>query len=137
MTEAKFKNYEVKSEFTGSKKAEWSGNDMPDNWNHHKISVKNTETGTKISFDFWASLAEPKLSSEYDVLNAFYCFITDAIAGAEDFEEFCGNFGYDPYEDRKKAQKVHKSCQKSTEKYQKLTDEDMYDLANELSEIAS
>jgi hypothetical protein len=98
------------------------------------VTVTNTETENEIEFDFWASIAKPELESEYDILNAFYCFISDAISGTYTFEEFCSEFGYD--EDSRRAEKIWKECKKSYGKLISIFDGDIYDLANELQEIA-
>ena len=127
-----FKNFEIQSEYTGSKKAEWSNN--TENWNHHEVIVTNTESNEQTTFDFWASIANPELSSEYDVLNAFYCFVGDAVSGSYSFEEFCSEFGYDT--DSRKAEKTWKACQESYNNLLNIYDGDIYDLVNELSEIA-
>jgi hypothetical protein len=134
---ATYKNFEIKASYKGNKKAEWS----EDNFNNHMVKVTNTETQQSITFEFWASIAEPELKKEYDILNAFYCFVSDALAGNDSFEDFCGNFGYDT--DSRKAEKIHRKCKKSYEKLLKLYDgnidyklRSIYNLANELSEIA-
>jgi hypothetical protein len=98
------------------------------------ITVTNTETGNKATFEFWASVAHPQLNREYDILNAFYCFVTDAVSGSYSFDDFCSEFGYDT--DSKSADKIHKKCKKSLEKLQKIYDGDIYDLANDLQEVA-
>ena len=129
---ANFKNFTIEAEYTGNKKAEWGNN--TENWNHHEVTVTNTETGEQTSFDFWGSIVNPELSSEYDVLNAFYCFVSDAMSGQESFESFCSEFGYDT--DSRRAEKTWKACQKSYDDLQSIYDGDLYDLANELQEIA-
>lgn len=129
---ANFENFKVTANYTGSKKAEW-GNGQ-ENWNHHRVTVTNTENGKHTGFDFWASIAQPELRSEYDVLNAFNCFVSDAITGKDSFEDFCGEFGYDT--DSRKAEKTHKACQRATDKLERIYDGDIYDLANRLSEVA-
>lgn len=127
---ATFKNFEIKASYKGTKKADWSS----DNFNNHMITVTNTETGEKARFEFWASIANPILNKEYDILNAFYCFVSDAVSGSESFEEFCSNFGYDS--DSRAAEKIYRKCKKQLEKLQKIYDGNIYDLANELSEVA-
>jgi hypothetical protein len=125
---ATFKNFEVKASYKGTKKADWSS----DNFNNHMVTVTNTETEQKITFEFWASIANPELNKEYDILNAFYCFVGDAISGMETFESFCSEFGYDS--DSRTAEKIYKKCKKQLEKLNKIYDGSIYDLVNELSE---
>lgn len=103
----------------------------PKNTNHHLIYVHNTEKGMWNYFSFWASIAEPKLESEYDVLNAFYCIVSDAIAGEMGFEEFYREFGYD---DPDEALRAWNGCQKTSRKLKGIYDGDIYELVNELSE---
>lgn len=130
MYKANYKEFEIKATYKGTKKAEWSS----DNFNNHMVKVTNTETDQSITFEFWASMANPELNSEYDILNAFYCLVSDAIAGSENFEDFCSNFGYDT--DSKTAEKIYRKCKKQLEKLSKIYDGDIYDFANELQEVA-
>jgi cellulose biosynthesis protein BcsQ len=128
MYKATFKQFEVKASYKGTKKTDWSS----DNFNNHMVTVTNTETEQKITFEFWASIANPELNKEYDILNAFYCFVSDAVSGSESFNEFCSNLGYD--EDSRTAEKIYKKCKKQLEKLNKIYDGDIYDLVNKLSE---
>jgi len=127
---ATYKQFEVKASYKGTKKADWSS----DNFNNHMVTVTNTETEQKITFEFWASIVNPVLNSEYDILNAFYCFVGDAVSAKENFENFCSEFGYDS--DSRTAEKIYKKCKKQLEKLNKIYTGDIYDLVNELSEIA-
>lgn len=123
-----FRNFKITSTYTGEKQSAWDEK----NWNHHNVSVYNTVTQQRTRFYFWASIAQPTIETENDLLNAFYCFVTDAIAGMDDFNEFCSNFGYDT--DSRQAEKTWKSCKRSAKKLERISDVDIYDLANELSE---
>jgi len=130
---AKFKNFKVKAEFHGDKAASWNGN----NYNYYKVIVKNSETGATTSFDFWASLARPELDTESDVLNAFYCFVSDAVAGSGDFETFCDEYGYN--NDSIKALKTFRACKRSNRKFSRVSGfslDEMYSFLDELCEIA-
>ena len=108
------------------------------NTNSYTVTVKSRETGKKTSFDFWCSIASPDFEKEYDVLNALYCFVSDAISGLYSFDEFCGEFGYDT--DSRKAEKVYKACKRAYAKFERVSgfsENEMYDFINELSEIAA
>lgn len=124
MATCKFKGFKLSAEYTGSKKADW-GNGQ-ENWNHHKVTVKNTETGRQTSFDFWASIANPEVRSRKDLIGAFECFVGDAVAGMNDFGDFCSEFGYD--ENSRRAEKIYKACQKATEKLQRIHNGDIHSL---------
>lgn len=131
---AQFEDFRVTATYTGLKRAPWSfdGQHQHENWNHHRVTVYNSTTKKRVSFDFWASEACPELRGKYDVLNAFYCFVSDAISGDMGFDEFCREFGYD--EDSRRAEKIHKACQESMKKFKSICSDDIYELSNRLSE---
>jgi hypothetical protein len=130
INKAIYKNFEIKASYKGDKKAD--GNN--DNFNNHMVKVTNTGTKQSVTFEFWASIAHPELNTEYDILNAFYCFVSDAVSGSYNFKDFCSEFGYDT--DSRNAEKIHRKCKKQLEKLQKIYDGDIYELANELQEVA-
>jgi len=129
---ATFNNFTVSANYKGDKKANW-GDKMPENWNNHLVTVTNTDTKQRCTFEFWASISNPELSTEYDVLNAFYCFVGDAISGKMDFDEFCSEFGFD--NDSRTAERTWKACKRATAKLERIYSGDIYDLANELGEL--
>lgn len=128
-----FRNWKVFASYTGSKPADW-GNDMPQNWDHHNVTVINKINGKRTRFDFWASIAKPELRTKYDVFNAFYCFVSDAIAGNMDFADFCAEVGYD--EDSRRAEKTWKACKRSAAKLNRIYDGDLYELLDSLEDYA-
>ena len=122
-----------------------------DNSNYHIITVTNIDTKKFIRFEFWSSMASPRIITNEDLLQAFECFVNDAVAGAENesFEDFCGAFGYDVYDEdivygnydkpetlrrpyNKKALKAHKGCLKAREQAQKVIDGCLWEFAGEL-----
>lgn len=134
MSTTTYKNFKITAKFDGLKVASW------DEYNdrHNKVTIKNLENGKRTSFDFWGSIKNPSLESDYDLLNAFYCFISDALSGTHSFENFCSEFGYDI--DSRTAEKTWKACKRSFDKFWNLTGyslDMMYDFINELSEIAA
>lgn len=128
-----YKNFIISETFAHNKAALWDKN----NYNNHIVTIKNTNNGKKTRFDFWCSIVEPDFKNESDLLNAFYCFVSDAVSGLDSFYDFCRNFGYD--EDSRRAEKTWKACKKSLEKFIRVSEfssDEIYDFANELSEIA-
>lgn len=128
-----YKNFKISAEFDGKKVASWDAN----NDRHNKVTVKNLDNGKRTSFDFWGSVVNPRVESEYDLLNAFYCFVSDALAGVDSFENFCSDFGYDI--DSRNAEKIWRACKRSTNKIFNLTGysvDMLYDLVNDLQEVA-
>jgi len=127
-----YKEFKLTSVFKGDKA--WSADEKQQNYNNHVVTVSNTETKQKASFEFWGSIVNPEIKTESELLNAFYCFVEDALSGKMDFSEFCSEFGYD--EDSRKAEKTWKACKRSTVKFDRLYSGDIYDFVNELQEIA-
>lgn len=131
---AKYKEFEITTKSLGDEPAMWDNR----NTNYHVVTVKNKSNGKSTRFDFWCSMAQPEFKTEYDVLNAFYVFVSEALSGLGTFSNFCYEFGYDT--DSRKAEKTFRACQKSFEKFKNVSGysiEEMYNFINELSEIAS
>lgn len=86
-----YKNFEITAAYVGDKCSPWDVR----NYNYHKITVKNTETRKRTTFDFWCSIAHPEIENENDILEAFDCFLRDATVGDYDlddfYREFCGD----------------------------------------------
>jgi len=118
---------EIDSTFKGDKTANWSG---MSNCNNHRVTIRHK--GNKFSFDFWASIANPKITKDSENIFAFYCALTDSVSAKESFREFCSNFGYDT--DSINANGIYKACQRSLAKFDRVFDCDLYDLANEIQE---
>jgi len=134
MCKAKFKNIRINAVYVGDEAAPF----MPNNYNNHRVSVYNADTHKRTSFKFWASMMSPELRTRYDALNALYCFIGDAVSGLDSFNDFCGNFGYDP--DSRTAYKTWQTCQRSAAKALRVlgvSRSELYDFLNELSAIAA
>lgn len=128
-----YREFKISAEFDGKKVASWDAN----NDRHNKVTVKNLDNGKRTSFDFWGSVVNPRVESEYELLNAFYCFVSDALAGVDSFENFCSEFGYDT--DSRNAEKIWRACKRSTNKIFNLTGyslDMLYDLVNDLQEVA-
>ena len=129
-----YKEFQITHSGCTYKPASWDAR----NENSYTVYVKNTNTGKRTSFDFWNSIVSPEFEREYDLLNAFYCFVSDALSGLYSFEEFCGEFGYDT--DSRRAEKIYKACRRAFDKFQRVSgysESTMYDFINELSEIAA
>ena len=128
-----YNEFKITATYTGSKISPWNEN----NSNHHKVTVYDADTKLHTSFDFWASIVHPVLDTDYDVLNAFYCFLSDAISGTLSFEDFCSEFGYDT--DSKSGERTWKACKRITDKFFRVSGyslDMLYDLVNNLSDIA-
>jgi hypothetical protein len=134
MCKASFKNIRVSAVYVGDEPAPFN----PDNYHKHRVSVYNTVTHKRTSFKFWASIMNPELSTCYQVLNALYCFVSDAVSGLDSFEDFCRTMGYDP--DSRKAYETWQICQRSSVKALRVlgvSRSELYDFLNELSAVAA
>lgn len=92
--------------------------------------------GKNTSFDFHDSIKntqDGKKMSRKDLGFALYCFIGDAIAGTMSLGDFESEFGYTKASECIRA---YNGCKEATAKTESLglTENDLYDLSNELSE---
>lgn len=119
----------------GKVSTKWSGKRY-----QFAVTVENVKTGVVEAFNFWdseANFANKKntLKSK-DLVNAFGCFVSDALAyanNADDVLSFAEEFGY---KDFNKMRKAYKACEKAKMQFDDLTDNaDIWDFYNELVEI--
>ena len=126
------KQIRIIGRYAGRRVSNWGGSENQ----HHVITVYVGETF--VQFDYWASKANPRITTEQELLDAFNCFISDAISGEYDFSEFCDEFCYDKYNEEgdihEEHRKIHLACVALLNKYNELDLGDIYDLANELRE---
>lgn len=96
----------------------WSA-DCPENWNNHMIMVQSDLTGKAARFEFWESIVERKIRTRKQLLNAFWCFLSDceAVITCRDWRDFQQEFGYENDAD---AKRVYRACQHQWEKAQRL-----------------
>ena len=127
-----YKNFKLTSTYIGDKPCE--ADSRIKNCNNHRITVTNTKTHKKISFEFWGSIIDPIIKEKQELLFAFYCFLSEGSSTLCGFEEFCFNFGYN--NDSIKAYKIFKSCEKSLRKMEKIgiDKNEIYVLMNDLQE---
>lgn len=103
--------------------------------NKFRVTVSNDKGCT--SFDYYGSHTDwengQEELDESGKNNALYCFLSDAMAGNQDFENFCSEMGYN--EDSRTAERIHKACKKSYEKAIKLfSEEEISELLNTLDQ---
>ena len=127
-----YKNFKITSTSLGNKC--WNADEKQQNYNNHIVTVINIDLHKKTAFEFWGSIMNPEISTEQELLFAFYCFLSDGQGSRYGFSEFCSEFGYD--EDSRKAYKIFKACEKSLKKAERIgIDEDMAcEIMNDLQE---
>lgn len=100
-------------------------------WNNmmmmHRVTIK--ANGVTIWFPFYDHYEEVS-----NVMEAVDCWVEDCIVGTDGYYPFCNELGYEY--DSKDSKKIYKECVRSLEKARKfgLSDDDLYDLANEIRE---
>ena len=67
-----------------------------------------------------------------DLLDAFECYVSEAISGTSGFGEFCGEFGYD--EDSRKAHETWRACVKAKKSLKRIYDGDLCKLQEGLQD---
>ena len=113
VVKTKYKNFKLTSKFIGDIPALCNKN----NYNRHRICVTNVETGYTCEFNFWASIASPVIKTEWEVLEAFNCFLSDAVSGCSSFGEFLSDFGYEKV---KESSRTYNLCVKAKNQALKL-----------------
>lgn len=133
-----YRNFKIVAKLQGSEiNGAWSDNKVR---NKYFVYVTNTDNGEKTRFTFWDSLDSTQRGVVLDgdeLLNAFYCFVSDALSAAGSFSDFCSEFGYD--EDSRRAERIYKACKRSYKSLVRVCGmpyDEIYDMANELQEIA-
>lgn len=126
-----YKGFTISDNWAQKKDSGWSGSCPAGVGQHHIVTIKFGDRRTW--FDFWGSRVHPGIETREDLLGAFNCFVSDAMAGDEDFGQFCREFGY---EDAGEALKIWKACQRAHGKLTRLYSGDIWELADELGQIA-
>lgn len=82
-------------------------------------TVRLRYQGRSLTVPFWTGSAITEEPTAGDVLS---CVVSDALAGEQDFAEFCSEFGYD--EDSRNAEKIHRGCVSMSKKVRRFLGDD-------------
>lgn len=98
--------------------------------NHYRVFI--TINGEKVQFEYYTNAISPL--KEDELINAFYCFLSDGIAyiNARDLTDFCNEFGYEAYD--AESRRVFAACKRAYEKWINVGGIDIYDITNWLQE---
>ena len=136
----KFHEFDIISTYKGDKCWNCSGDvgtHRTENWNNHIVTVRNMETKKTTRFEFWESNAEKKIRTKEQLLEAFMCFLDDALAAINNRDEwdFFDEFGYEP---SRKAKEIYEACKKSARKAKRVVgnEQRICDLINEINGYA-
>lgn len=128
--ETTFRDLRIVVTYKGDKPAPWSSTNL----NRNLVTV--FRGAHRMSFNFWGSPAEPRLTKHKDVLTAVRMAMDDAMNGSDSFELFCEDYDYDL--DSRKAYKIYRACKETHRKFMRLymDDKDAFDAAYEaLNEV--
>lgn len=111
------KSVKISSKY-GEARKPW---DQLDKWQQeaHQYRVTLRYKGRQMSLDFFMG---PALKEEPGAAGVLSCLLSESVALERDFEEWCGDYGYDT--DSRKAERIYKECVKSGERLKKLLGED-------------
>lgn len=113
----------------------WDVSDYPENWNNHIVTVQSELTGKVTRFEFWESNAAKEIATRWQLLNAFWCFLSDceSAISCRDWRDFQQEFGY---EDDTRAKRVYNACLREWTKAQRLglNETNIYETINKLEE---
>lgn len=125
-----YKNFELRAILTQKKNVTWK--DEQDRTHcHYVIRVKNTDTKLLCTFDYWTSLIKPEINSDKEILQAFGCFLDDCLVATDTLENF---ISHNDFKTNKEASRAYAICARSLKKINRLYDNSLADLANELQE---
>ena len=104
------------------------GKDRLGYYNRYRVTITNNAEVYRYTFnDSIANTYNNTMSSDFDIL---HCAILDAgcYEYNDSLEDFADNFGYDLYEDRKKAEKAYNGCQEAYNALIRLFGQEGYEI---------
>ena len=87
--------------------------------NIYRVTIQRESN--KISFMYGDSINNTEANKTPDLYSVLACVGSDYYC-PDDFEDFCGDYGYD--EDSRKAEKLHKRCLKQSDKLKEIFTEE-------------
>lgn len=94
------------------------------NWqaNHYRVTLRYGRRRFSLYFSQGIGISgEPKTASVLD------CLASDAsgVENARDFEDWCGEYGYDT--DSRRAERTYRTCRRQAARLKRLLGDDLYD----------
>ena len=97
--------------------------DMPAGSYHYKVTLRFRRRTLTTYFS-----CGPAIDHEPTAADVLSCLCSDANAGAQDFDGFCSDFGYDT--DSRKAEKAWRACQKMADRLPVFLGDDFDEFCN-------
>lgn len=82
-------------------------------------AVTLRRAGRRLTVPFYQG---PAVCEEPDAAGVLSCLLLDASSVDQDFESWCGDYGYDP--DSRRAEKLYRACQSIRTKLEKFLGDD-------------
>lgn len=124
----------ISAQFKDQEKTTILKRKSPDYQNHYSVTI--TKGNDSESFDYHSSINDTDEGivnlTDSDKINAFYCFVQDAISGTMSCKEFKSEFGYD---DCCEAHRIWKLCKDATIKAARLGLGDLYTLSEQIRNV--
>lgn len=138
MVETQWKEFKIMVDYIGHKN--WSCDSKFTNYNYHKVHIRNTATKKATYFEYWSSNAHPLVESDYDIYEAFQCFLNDAMAGKLEYSEFCAEFGYPEFKENgypdANSKRTWRACKNALAKFERIfIGYEVEDVYNEIQEV--
>jgi hypothetical protein len=92
MSRTYYKNLDITVRYFGGSPAPFD----KENRNYHEITIRNQRTNSSRKFQYWSSIAHPKVKERKDILSALECILADAISGSLSFSCWCSDLGMNP-----------------------------------------
>lgn len=96
--------------------------DWPAGSTHWRVRLTRRVNGSRRQLTTVFSQG-PAHCSEPTPADVLYCLVSDARAGRESFDDFCGDFGYDA--DSRRAEAVWRACKATTPKVDRFLGDDL------------
>ena len=122
-------NFTISAEYTGSKPAPADGS----NYNHSFLTIRNNENNQEAVFDAWASPDHVWISTNEDLMTAFFGIVMEANLGMNNFGDYCSAIGFD--EDDPKSKESWKICRMVYSKFVNVSGYDDNELSVFLEEL--
>ena len=116
-----FPNFKLKTLYSGT---------SPKGANTYRVTIKNNDEEFTTTFtDSIYNTSRGERSSNISILD---CVLMDAqcYENCNSLEDFADNFGYDLYEERSKATRVFRACERQYNNIIKLFGSDGYEILN-------
>jgi len=106
--------------------------DRMDDWqktaNAYRVTLRYS--GRRLTIDWWQGNG---IRTEPDAASVISALVSDAHAGADTFEDFCSELGYDT--DSRKAERVWRSCQRLNRQLRQLLGADFEQFSSAENDI--